>query len=108
MCVPRALLDELVSAHGLVQAATDEDRAAYHVPNPSGRRKAVLTDIRDRGDGCVVGYLWLTSLPGRGKALLERRPDLVPVGTDDRCVRIEDIGPDELPALVQQVVDYLT
>jgi hypothetical protein len=108
MRINRALIEQLVSAHGLVQGARDEDRAAYHVPNPKGRRKAVLTDIRERGDTSVVGYLWLTSLPGRGEALLARRPEIVPVGTDGCCVRLEDVGPDELLELVQQAVDYLT
>ena len=100
-------LDAIVRQHRLVQAASNPDRPAFHVRNPSSRRKGVLTDNRVGPGGEVGGYFWLTSLPDRGSALLRRRPDLQPVGTGRSCVRVQDLGLEELQRVVTEAVDYL-
>ena len=58
----------------------------------------------DVAGGMVSGYVWLTSLPNEGAALLQRRPDLERTGN---CVRIQDIGAAELPGIVEAIVDHL-
>lgn len=108
MSVTQHHIDRLIATHDLIQAAGNPDRPAYHVRHPAGRRKAVLTDVRVGPGGVVSGYVWLTSLPDRGSALLRRRPDLERVGSDGACVRIQDIGATELPGVVQDIVAYLT
>lgn len=105
MNVHQDLIERLVRQHGLIQKARDESRSSYHVPRPASSRKGVLSDVRIGAGGVVSGYVWLTSLPSKGEALLRRRPDLTRVGS---CVRIQDIGPGELPGVVQEIVSYLS
>ena len=105
MNVYRDDIDALVRQHGLVQSARDLSRPSYHVPRPAGRRKGVLSDVRTREGGVVSGFVWLTSLPSEGAALLRRRPDLERIGN---CVRIQDIGRADLPGVVQAIVDHLS
>ncbi len=108
MQVSEKLIQALVEQHGLIQVARDPARPAYHVSQPAGRRKAVLSDVRVGPGGVVSGAVWLTSLPDRGSALLRRRPDLEPVGSDGSTVRIQDIGAGDLPGVIQAIVDHLT
>lgn len=108
MQVKQHLIEQLVGEHRLVQAASDASRPAYHVSNPSGRRKGVMTDVRVGPGGVVSGYVWLTSLPDRGSALLRRRSDLERVGTGGVCVAIQAIGAQDLPEVIRDIVDHLT
>lgn len=105
--VTKSEFDEIVRSHGLVQAATSPDRPAFHVSNPTGRRKGVLTDNRVGPGGKVGGYFWVTSLPDRGASLFRRRPDLEAKGTGGACVSIADLGIDELRRVVSEAVSYL-
>ena len=105
MPVHQDLIESLVLKHGLVQTAKDESRRSYHVPNPAGSRKGVLSDVQVKAGGNVSGYVWLTSLPNEGADLLRRRADLQRTGN---CVRIQDVGPVALPSVVQAIVDHLS